>query len=89
MGHTVQYTRRKPFSSCYNPDAFERVTAYTNCPCNALDFECDYGYERKESVDEHGNKVLDGPCEPMRIPPTHQDPTAGKECVHTQRITRG
>lgn len=46
LGHTVQYTRRKADSQCYNPQEFERKTALDHCPCTEADYQCDYGYER-------------------------------------------
>lgn len=89
MGHTVQYTRRKAGAACYNPDAYERVTRFENCACTAADFECDYGYERKESVSETGDKVLNGPCVPAAVPPNHADPTAVGPCKQYTRHTKG
>jgi len=48
LGRTVQYTRRKQSSKCFNGVERERKTIRDNCPCTKVDFECEMGYERSE-----------------------------------------
>ena len=48
FGHRAQYHRKKPTSTdCYNGPRIERFHATReNCTCTAVDFECDYNYQR-------------------------------------------
>ncbi|KAL9090767.1 MAG: hypothetical protein Q9159_001823 [Coniocarpon cinnabarinum] len=48
FGHRAAYHRKKKTSTdCYNGPHIERFHAtLENCSCTAMDFECDYNYER-------------------------------------------
>jgi len=92
MGHKVTYTRRKADRECYNTEITEHVQSIDNCQCTKEDFECDFGYERQESVDANGEADFTGPCIPMKEKSEHIDPEAGKECTsgkNTFFITKG
>jgi hypothetical protein len=39
MGHTIEYTRRRQKSQCYNSETFDRKARKENCQCTADDFE--------------------------------------------------
>jgi hypothetical protein len=39
MGHTIQYTRRRQKSQCYNAESFDRKALVTHCQCTEDDFE--------------------------------------------------
>jgi len=51
LGRTVQYTRRKQSSKCFNGVERERRTIRENCPCTKVDFECDMGFEKEGDGD--------------------------------------
>jgi hypothetical protein len=86
LGHTATYTRRKPEKQCFNPVKHERAENYQHCPCQAADFECDYGYERSTKGNVAGTAV-GGECVKMANLPTHEDPAKhidGHRCVIRQ-----
>jgi len=91
LGHTVSYTRRKPEKQCFNPEEYERQTFVTNCPCQASDFQCDYGYERKNTkVSVSGGTAFgEGECVPMQNPPPHSDPAKRPSEKCAIRKTKG
>lgn len=47
LGKKITYTRRKASSACYNGDEFERSSSIEICECQASDFECDFGFEKR------------------------------------------
>jgi len=51
LGRTIQYTRRKQSSKCFNGVERERRTIRENCPCTKVDFECETGYEKEGDGD--------------------------------------
>lgn len=46
MGRRETYERRVPHSNCYNGKDYDRPVRMEICPCDAEDFECDFGFER-------------------------------------------
>lgn len=81
MGHTIQYTRRRQDSQCYNPELFDRKVHINHCQCTEDDFECDYGYERQGGSD-------DGECVLSAVKPLHHDPSLDRDCNDGQKYLR-
>ena len=47
-----RYTRRKASSACFNGDDFERSNSVEVCACQASDFECDFGFEKRSVLQD-------------------------------------
>jgi len=62
LGHDITYRRRRQNSYCANIPNMQKTLAYKNCSCTEDDWECDYGFERK---DGSCVKVLDQKYPPM------------------------
>jgi len=89
LGHTVTYTRRKPEKQCFNSQKYERAENYEHCPCQASDFECDYGYERARTNGTIPGMMVygGGECVKMTNLPPHEDPSKhidGAKCYVRQ-----
>jgi len=67
LGRTIQYTRRKQSSKCFNGVERERVTIRENCPCTRVDFECDVGFE------------MEGEGDASKCMPSHQENVPAEE----------
>lgn len=50
MGRRISYTRRKRDSECFNGVLFERPISVETCKCTEEDYECDFGFTRKDSL---------------------------------------
>lgn len=70
MGEQTTYHRRIPHSNCYNGMDYARPVRTEKCLCNLWDFECDFGFSRKN---------LNAPCirnksltnfDPYKVPET-------------------
>eukprot|EP00826_Nyctotherus_ovalis_P055705 TRINITY_DN7426_c0_g1_i11.p1 TRINITY_DN7426_c0_g1~~TRINITY_DN7426_c0_g1_i11.p1 ORF type:complete len:806 (-),score=246.22 TRINITY_DN7426_c0_g1_i11:25-2442(-) len=48
LGRRIAYTRRKQDSECYNGRDVEFPVTIENCECTEADYECDFGFYRKE-----------------------------------------
>lgn len=48
LGHKISYSRRKQGAECYNGLKYESQLDYENCQCTEEDFECDFGFARKD-----------------------------------------
>ncbi|XP_046665505.1 sortilin-related receptor-like isoform X3 [Homalodisca vitripennis] len=46
LGVKETYERRVPHSNCYNGKDYDRPIKMEVCPCDAEDFECDFGFDR-------------------------------------------
>ncbi|KAK4886327.1 hypothetical protein RN001_002598 [Aquatica leii] len=46
LGKQVTYQRRIPHANCYVGVNFDRPISFQSCDCDALDFECDFGFLR-------------------------------------------
>ena len=44
----MTYTRRKADSACFNGEDYEVVVARNPCQCSEMDYECDFGFARKD-----------------------------------------
>jgi len=55
LGHRISYVRRKRSAECYNGVKFEHPISIENCECTEEDYECDYGFARK-------NQLSNSPC---------------------------
>jgi len=81
FGQKIKYIRRKRESKCFNPQEFDKKLITESCPCTEEDWECDYGFERKQE---------NGPCVPMNseygIPYT---PVPPKDCYGTFEAKTG
>ena len=63
MGHKQSYRRRKPDADCFvDQDFKDPVPEFEDCECAEQDFECDFGFERRDD----GKKCE--PIEPLGSP---------------------
>ncbi|KAL4495635.1 hypothetical protein ABPG72_014104 [Tetrahymena utriculariae] len=49
FGRKVKYVRRKPDAKCFNAITTDQKTVIEECPCTQEDWECDFGFYRKEN----------------------------------------
>ncbi|XP_039293247.1 sortilin-related receptor-like [Nilaparvata lugens] len=50
LGKKETYQRRNPHSNCYNGRDYDRPVNMERCRCQVEDFECDFGFERKDKM---------------------------------------
>ena len=50
LGRKISYIRRKRDSECYNGVRFESYMDVNNCECTEEDYECDFGFIRKDLI---------------------------------------
>ncbi len=73
LGRRISYSRRKRDSDCFNGIKFERPLSTENCDCTEEDYECDFGFARKDLLSN-------GPCialSNISYSPPDQCPAAG------------
>jgi len=79
LGRTIQYTRRKQSSKCFNGVERERRTIRENCPCTKVDFECDMGYEKEGD----GNNAKCMPSHRANIPAEEEEFSRDMETLYS------
>jgi hypothetical protein len=50
LGRKVKFIRRKREARCFNPKEFMEKKVLDACPCTEDDFECDYGFFKKNAT---------------------------------------
>jgi len=58
LGRKISYVRRKRDSECFNGIKFESPISIENCECTEEDYECDFGFIRKDLT-------ANSPCVPV------------------------
>eukprot|EP01022_Parablepharisma_sp_SALTPOND_P013690 TRINITY_DN183_c0_g1_i3.p1 TRINITY_DN183_c0_g1~~TRINITY_DN183_c0_g1_i3.p1 ORF type:complete len:882 (+),score=44.54 TRINITY_DN183_c0_g1_i3:646-3291(+) len=68
LGRKISYVRRKRDSECYNGVKFESPVSVENCECTEEDYECDFGFIRK---DLNSNSPCTAAINISYAPPSH------------------